>query len=51
MTRSAIERSIKMERYEKPDEIAVPVMAFFTDPFAFLSGAVIDASDGGYMIA
>jgi NAD(P)-dependent dehydrogenase (short-subunit alcohol dehydrogenase family) len=50
-TRSAIERSIAMGRYAKPEEIAVPVMALFTEPFAFLSGAVIDASGGGYMIA
>jgi NAD(P)-dependent dehydrogenase (short-subunit alcohol dehydrogenase family) len=49
--RSAIERSIAMGRYAKPDEIAIPVMALFSDSFAFLSGAVIDASGGGYMIA
>jgi len=49
--RGAIERSIAMGRYAKPDEIAVPVMALFSEPFAFLSGAVIDASGGGYMIA
>ncbi|MCB2039962.1 MAG: SDR family NAD(P)-dependent oxidoreductase [Rhodoferax sp.] len=50
-TRSAIERSIAMGRYAQPDEIAIPVMALFTDPFAFLSGAVIDASGGGYVLA
>jgi NAD(P)-dependent dehydrogenase (short-subunit alcohol dehydrogenase family) len=49
--RVAIERSIAMGRYAEPDEIAEPVAALFGDGFAYLSGAVIDAGGGGYVLA
>ncbi len=49
--RAAIERSIAMGRYAAPEEIAVPVVAMFSDAFAYLSGAIVDAGGGGYVLA
>lgn len=48
--RTSIEKSIPMGRIGRSDEIAAAVLWLLSDESSFITGAMLDASGGGYII-
>jgi NAD(P)-dependent dehydrogenase (short-subunit alcohol dehydrogenase family) len=49
--RARIADTIAMNRCAEPEEMARPILWLLSDAASFISGALIDASGGGFMIA
>jgi NAD(P)-dependent dehydrogenase (short-subunit alcohol dehydrogenase family) len=48
--RASIESSIPMRRVGKAHEIAAAILWLLSDEASFITGAMLDASGGGYII-
>ena len=48
--RASIEASIPMRRVGKPGEMAEAVLWLLSDEASFITGAMLDAAGGGYII-
>jgi NAD(P)-dependent dehydrogenase (short-subunit alcohol dehydrogenase family) len=48
--RKTISATIAMDRIAEADEMAYPILWLLSDEASFISGAVVDASGGGFMI-
>jgi NAD(P)-dependent dehydrogenase (short-subunit alcohol dehydrogenase family) len=48
--RTSIEKSIPMGRIGRSDEIAEAVLWLLSDESSFITGAMLDAAGGGYII-
>jgi NAD(P)-dependent dehydrogenase (short-subunit alcohol dehydrogenase family) len=49
--RAQIAATIPMNRCAEADEIAEPILWMLSDAASFVSGAILDASGGGFMLA
>jgi NAD(P)-dependent dehydrogenase (short-subunit alcohol dehydrogenase family) len=49
--RARVAATIAMNRCATPDEIAHPILWLLSDEASFVSGAILDASGGGFMLA
>ena len=49
--RARIGSTIAIDRCAEPDEIARPILWLLSDEASFVSGALLDASGGGFMLA
>jgi NAD(P)-dependent dehydrogenase (short-subunit alcohol dehydrogenase family) len=49
--RARIAATIAMNRCAEADEIAEPILWMLSDAASFVSGAILDASGGGFMLA
>ena len=48
--RRQITATIAMNRAAEPDEIAAPIMWLLSDEASFVSGCLLEASGGGFVI-
>jgi NAD(P)-dependent dehydrogenase (short-subunit alcohol dehydrogenase family) len=49
--RARIADTIAMNRCAEPEEMARPILWLLSDEASFISGAVVNASGGGFMVA
>lgn len=49
--RAQVAATIAMNRCAEPDEIAQPILWLLSEEASFVSGAIVDASGGGFMLA
>jgi NAD(P)-dependent dehydrogenase (short-subunit alcohol dehydrogenase family) len=49
--RARIATTIAMDRCAEPDEMARPIVWLLSEAASFISGAILDASGGGFMLA
>jgi NAD(P)-dependent dehydrogenase (short-subunit alcohol dehydrogenase family) len=49
--RARVAATIAMNRCATPEEMARPILWLLSDAASFVSGALLDASGGGFMLA
>jgi NAD(P)-dependent dehydrogenase (short-subunit alcohol dehydrogenase family) len=49
--RARVAATIAMNRCAAPEEMARPILWLLSDEASFVSGAIVDASGGGFMLA
>jgi NAD(P)-dependent dehydrogenase (short-subunit alcohol dehydrogenase family) len=49
--RARIAATIAIDRCAEPEEMARPILWLLSDEASFVSGAILDASGGGFMLA